>query len=160
MRNYESEFGTKQSCSYEVRHFYKKLFFNPGICFDQNPFPNKIAEFRMKSEYDLASTIQKIQITQDNEPVVSCRILQEDNSSKNSCCEGFDQVNKMYVWKHFTAKTLKYNHMIMKSNQKASIQNLGGDALVLTAEKRKPHLKSYQLQQNPANNYVRISSAF
>ena len=39
MRNYESEFGTKQSCSYEVRHFYKKLYFNPGICFDQNPFP-------------------------------------------------------------------------------------------------------------------------
>jgi len=97
MRNYESEFGTKQSCSYEVRHFYKKLFFNPGICFDQNPFPNKIAEFRTKSENDLASTIQKIQITQDNEPVLSCRILQEDNSSKKSCCEGFDQVNKMYV---------------------------------------------------------------
>ncbi len=31
MRYYESETGTKQSCSYEVRHFYKKLFFNPGI---------------------------------------------------------------------------------------------------------------------------------
>lgn len=51
MRYYESEYGTKQSCSYEVgrpvhifkwtsfsfafrfkvRHFYKKLFFNPGI---------------------------------------------------------------------------------------------------------------------------------
>ncbi len=31
LRYYESEFGTKQSCSYEVRHFYKKLFFNPGL---------------------------------------------------------------------------------------------------------------------------------
>jgi len=29
LRNFESEFGTKQSFAYEVRHFYKKLFFNP-----------------------------------------------------------------------------------------------------------------------------------
>ena len=33
LKNYESEFGTKQSCSYEVRHFYKKLFLNPGLTF-------------------------------------------------------------------------------------------------------------------------------
>ena len=31
MSTYISELGMKQSCSYEVRHFYKKLFFNPGI---------------------------------------------------------------------------------------------------------------------------------
>ena len=31
MSTYISECGTKQTCSYEVRHFYKKLFFNPGI---------------------------------------------------------------------------------------------------------------------------------
>ena len=29
MSFYESECGTKQSSLYEVRHFYKKLFFNP-----------------------------------------------------------------------------------------------------------------------------------
>jgi len=29
LKNYESERGAKQSCSYEVRHFYKKLFLNP-----------------------------------------------------------------------------------------------------------------------------------
>ncbi len=34
IRFYESEFSTKQSCSYEVRHFYKKLFFNPGLVGD------------------------------------------------------------------------------------------------------------------------------
>ena len=31
MKYYESEYKTKQSCSYEVRHFYKKLYFNPGM---------------------------------------------------------------------------------------------------------------------------------
>ena len=31
LRSYESEQGFKQSCSYESRHFYNKLFFNPGI---------------------------------------------------------------------------------------------------------------------------------
>ena len=31
LRGYESESGTKQSCSYENRHFYNKLYFNPGI---------------------------------------------------------------------------------------------------------------------------------
>lgn len=29
LRNFESEFRTKQSFAYEVRHFYKKLYFNP-----------------------------------------------------------------------------------------------------------------------------------
>jgi len=29
LKNFESEFGTKQSCAYEVRNFYKKLYFNP-----------------------------------------------------------------------------------------------------------------------------------
>ena len=28
---YQSEFGSKQSFTYEVRHFYNKLFFNPGM---------------------------------------------------------------------------------------------------------------------------------
>jgi len=30
LEKYESEMGTKQSFAYEVRHFYKKLFFNPN----------------------------------------------------------------------------------------------------------------------------------
>lgn len=30
IKEYESESGTKQSFGYEVRHFYKKLYFNPG----------------------------------------------------------------------------------------------------------------------------------
>jgi len=34
LREYESEAGTKQSFGYEVRHFYKKLYFNPGLFFD------------------------------------------------------------------------------------------------------------------------------
>jgi len=34
LSQYESENGTKQSCSYDVRHFYKKLYFNPGINID------------------------------------------------------------------------------------------------------------------------------
>ena len=29
LSNYESEMGTKQTFAYEVRHFYKKLYFNP-----------------------------------------------------------------------------------------------------------------------------------
>jgi hypothetical protein len=33
VRSYESGFGTKQSCSYENIHFYKKLYFNPGKVF-------------------------------------------------------------------------------------------------------------------------------
>jgi len=28
--NYISDIGTKQSCNYDVRHFYRKLYFNPG----------------------------------------------------------------------------------------------------------------------------------
>jgi len=31
LREYESETGTKQSFSYDVRHFYRKLYFNPGL---------------------------------------------------------------------------------------------------------------------------------
>ncbi len=36
MRKYESKDGEKQSCSYEVIHFYKKLFFNPGLYRDES----------------------------------------------------------------------------------------------------------------------------
>merc|ERR1719233_1172247 len=36
LSRYESEMGTKQSFNYDVRHFYKKLYFNPGIEIDQN----------------------------------------------------------------------------------------------------------------------------
>eukprot|EP00092_Neocalanus_flemingeri_P007155 GFUD01007730.1.p1 GENE.GFUD01007730.1~~GFUD01007730.1.p1 ORF type:complete len:382 (+),score=76.81 GFUD01007730.1:41-1186(+) len=32
--NYISEVGTKQSFNYDVRHFYKKLYFNPGLYLD------------------------------------------------------------------------------------------------------------------------------
>lgn len=31
LTSYETDVGTKQSFSYEVRHFYKKLYFNPGM---------------------------------------------------------------------------------------------------------------------------------
>ena len=30
-QNFTSEAGTKQSFNYDVRHFYKKLYFNPGL---------------------------------------------------------------------------------------------------------------------------------
>jgi len=36
LSRYESEIGTKQSFNYDVRHFYKKLYFNPGIEIDQS----------------------------------------------------------------------------------------------------------------------------
>jgi len=36
LSKYESEIGTKQSFNYDVRHFYKKLYFNPGIEIDEN----------------------------------------------------------------------------------------------------------------------------
>jgi len=29
LKQFESENGTKQSCTYEVRNFYKKLYFSP-----------------------------------------------------------------------------------------------------------------------------------
>jgi len=35
LSRYESEIGTKQSFNYDVRHFYKKLYFNPGIEINQ-----------------------------------------------------------------------------------------------------------------------------
>ena len=41
MSFYESECGTKQSSLYEVRHFYKKLYFNPGITEDTNEVKGK-----------------------------------------------------------------------------------------------------------------------
>ena len=31
MQEYKSESGNKKSSSYEVIHFYKKLYFNPGL---------------------------------------------------------------------------------------------------------------------------------
>ena len=39
LKSYESEFGTKQSCSYENRHFYKKLYLNPGLNFPPEKLP-------------------------------------------------------------------------------------------------------------------------
>ena len=36
LKEYESEAGTVQSFGYEVRHFYKKLYFNPGLYCDDN----------------------------------------------------------------------------------------------------------------------------
>ena len=38
MKYYENEFGDKQSSTYEVRSFYKKLFFNPGL-FKESELP-------------------------------------------------------------------------------------------------------------------------
>ena len=83
MRNYESEFGTKQSCSYEVRHFYKKLFFNPGIYFERNPFPRYIGEGGKKNDNGLPKDFEKVHITGENH---------EYNAIK-----GFNQVNDMFV---------------------------------------------------------------
>ena len=82
MRNYESEFGTKQSCSYEVRHFYKKLFFNPGIYFKQNPFPQYNGEGIKKTDA-FPKDFEKIQITSERK---------EHKSTK-----GFNQVKDMFV---------------------------------------------------------------
>ena len=65
MRNYESEFGTKQSCSYEVRHFYKKLFFNPGIYFDQNPIPKQNSILETSNGNDLPTKLQKFKMCED-----------------------------------------------------------------------------------------------
>ena len=50
MRSYESEVGTKQSCSYEVIHFYKKLYFNPGIYAVEAVYQNEGCEDNNISE--------------------------------------------------------------------------------------------------------------
>ena len=113
MRNYESEFGTKQSCSYEVRHFYKKLFFNPGIHFDENPFPRNNSEFILKNKSEMVDDFMKMQVkeTVDTKPCYGMKF--EDNlhsgySELNSrmanteiyetqATKGFNQVNNMFV---------------------------------------------------------------
>ena len=115
MRNYESEFGTKQSCSYEVRHFYKKLFFNPGIYFDRNPFPNQTRNVHDKTVSDLNDTLLNIQISQETDVSVNCEIQQQPSFFRSNSCEswgseekngnqveklrddGFDQANRMFV---------------------------------------------------------------
>jgi hypothetical protein len=35
LKDMESEQGYKQSCVYEDRHLYKKVYFNPGL-YDEN----------------------------------------------------------------------------------------------------------------------------
>ena len=51
---YQSEFGSKQSFTYEVRHFYNKLFFNPGMF---------VEKWRQKQEEaGLAGTVEEILI--------------------------------------------------------------------------------------------------
>ena len=112
MRNYESEFGTKQSCSYEVRHFYKKLFFNPGIYFDENPFPRNNSEFVLKNKLDVSDNFMKMQVTEtiDAKP---CYDMKNDNFCsgytdlqsrianlemyETQGTKGFNQVNDMFV---------------------------------------------------------------
>jgi len=42
LTSYETDVGTKQSFSYEVRHFYKKLYFNPGM--DLGEIQKKVKE--------------------------------------------------------------------------------------------------------------------
>ena len=79
MRNYESEFGTKQSCSYEVRHFYKKLFFNPGIYFDENPFPRSNVELCQKNKSDISEDLIKMQIKETVE-TKACFDMQYQNN--------------------------------------------------------------------------------
>ena len=46
LKNYESENGFKQSCSYENRHFYNKLYFNPGIVRDRDRPPSFIGSLQ------------------------------------------------------------------------------------------------------------------
>lgn len=36
LSNRESELSSKQSCSYEVRHLYKKIYFNPGFVVEKS----------------------------------------------------------------------------------------------------------------------------
>ena len=110
MRNYESEFGTKQSCSYEVRHFYKKLFFNPGIYFDQNPFPNYNGSFK-KSENDFLNestlTKNKDASSSGDRPVsniVRQKYFENQNLEKVTSedkekllKQGFHQVQDMFI---------------------------------------------------------------
>ena len=111
MRNYESEFGTKQSCSYEVRHFYKKLFFNPGIYFDENPFPRNNGDTYLKSKSDISDDFMKMQMKetdisyydmqyQDNshtEYVEKPRSMLDNQMYKAQGTKGFNQVNDMFV---------------------------------------------------------------
>ena len=113
MRNYESEFGTKQSCSYEVRHFYKKLFFNPGIYFDENPFPRSNVELCQKNKSDILDDLNKMQIKETVE-TKACFDMQYQNNLQAKYVEksggmanpdlyqtqgtkGFNQVNDMFV---------------------------------------------------------------
>lgn len=113
MRNYESEFGTKQSCSYEVRHFYKKLFFNPGIYFDENPFPRSSVELSQKNKSDLSDDLIKMQLKGTVE-TKACFDMQYQNNLQTRYAEksggmanpdlyqtqgtkGFNQVNDMFV---------------------------------------------------------------
>lgn len=49
LKSYESEAGTKQSFSYEVRHFYKKLYFNPGHFVS----PRDLWRHKNSSDFDL-----------------------------------------------------------------------------------------------------------
>ncbi len=72
MRYYESEFGTKQSCSYEVRHFYKKLFFNPGIYSDdvqrgEGDLAN-INKVRSVTTQELAESVDNLRVARVGEP--------------------------------------------------------------------------------------------
>ncbi len=58
MRKYESKDGEKQSCSYEVIHFYKKLFFNPGLYRDesiQSPEKSRLGQ-TSEGELELADS--------------------------------------------------------------------------------------------------------
>ena len=113
MRNYESEFGTKQSCSYEVRHFYKKLFFNPGIYFDENPFPRSNSEMYQKNNSDITDDFVKMQVKETIETKSCFDIQYQDNLQsryvetsrsmvhpelyQTQGTKGFNQVNDMFV---------------------------------------------------------------
>ena len=56
MREYETVNEEKQSCSYEVIHFFKKLFFNPGLYLESSP-TNESKLLQKTEELELADSL-------------------------------------------------------------------------------------------------------
>ena len=48
-QNFTSEAGTKQSFNYDVRHFYKKLYFNPGLKVILGRMEKKLSNLKWES---------------------------------------------------------------------------------------------------------------
>jgi len=54
MREYETVKEEKQSCSYEVIHFFKKLFFNPGL----------YLESRSTTDPELMQSVEELELAE------------------------------------------------------------------------------------------------